>query len=73
MKNAARIGFRAAIRTFSQGMAGGLASVTVVSLSTADMEKAGTTAVIVTIGAFIGAVIAFCQNFGENIPEPTEV
>jgi len=66
MKDAARIGLRAAIRTLAQTLAGGLAAVSVVSLG--DAGVAANAALIAAIGACIAAVVAFLQNFAESLP-----
>jgi hypothetical protein len=67
MKDALRIGLKAAIRTFAQSMAGALSGVAILGIAQSDLVSAGTAIVVGCLGAVIAAVVAFLQNFAENV------
>lgn len=68
MKDAVRIGLKAGIRTFAQSMAGALSGVAILGITQSDLVSAGTAVAVGCLGAIVAAVVAFLQNFAENIP-----
>lgn len=64
MNNAAKIGFRAGIRTVAQTASGLLGGVVIVDLS--GLGSVGEAILIAAASSLIAGLVAFLQNFAEN-------
>lgn len=68
MKDALIFALKPAIRTFAQALAGGLATLTVATVS--DFAALPQLAVVLLYGAVVAALIAYLQNFAEYLNAP---
>lgn len=68
MKDALVFALKPAIRTFAQALAGGLATLTVATV--ADFAALPQLALVLLYGAVVAALIAYLQNFAEQLNAP---
>lgn len=68
MKDALIFALKPAIRTFAQALAGGLATLTVATVG--DFAALPQLAVVLLYGAVVAALIAYLQNFAEQLNAP---